>query len=647
MSADIYIKTSVRSAYANVYPKKVILRTADNPGYGIEYELRRVTREVPCSSLGNTGFIDNNPAADTITRSSGSWVTDGVISGSYVKFTKSGGANTGKTYTVSNVTAGTLTVSEDVVAEVATSGYTAIIYLDRTCTSVGNLTFADVGAADTITRTSGSWISDGIYTSCVVKFAKAGGANDGLACTITDVTHTVLTTSTAVTAEADASGYTATMGPTGMSTATGTAPVICGWWNYATYCGPLYPASYFPSVADANSGSTYTTAGTFPSNYPVNYYYMNAATDSVTWNMPAGLPSGCNKVVVYMIRATTGVDADLSVDYLGDDSWTSEATLNNNGASNYEHYQSVTLSGTLTSVSKIKITSTGADGTHPFSLQHMIAHTSTAATDMSTNVALPPGESILVSNLGGTLEFPLKLKPNGTSFGKWFTGPAHSAIGDFVPNSAGDANSNGVIFNDSMVWNVAGSTWTPAAGYTNDFRSLVQIGHANMDNGTNSNMATYTETFTFTENAMQYNASVVFNVITDLVAGYMGGDGTGTSYDFTYLVFPDESRVDGSGIAAAIALDGNQTNIQSSLGDPIFLVKELTRIAASGTGLAIENFYEYDTMTNGRWQLSAVNSVAATTTWTAGFVLRFLTDFRRTSVRNGYRKFRWRDAPYT
>lgn len=79
---------------------------------------------IACGALGNVAFNDLNP--DTIVRASGSWITDGVVVGSKVTFTKAGGSNNGLTYTVTVVVALTITVSENVVAEASTSGYSAV-----------------------------------------------------------------------------------------------------------------------------------------------------------------------------------------------------------------------------------------------------------------------------------------------------------------------------------------------------------------------------------------------------------------------------------------------------------------------------------------------------------------------------------------
>lgn len=79
-----------------------------------------------CRKVGSSTvtFAENSPAADTITRASGSWVTDGFKAG--MTITVSGSASNDGTYTLETVTALTLTLvsGDDLVAEATVSNVT-------------------------------------------------------------------------------------------------------------------------------------------------------------------------------------------------------------------------------------------------------------------------------------------------------------------------------------------------------------------------------------------------------------------------------------------------------------------------------------------------------------------------------------------
>jgi hypothetical protein len=138
-------------------------------------------------------FAEVGVTGDTITRATGSWVDDGFVVGDKIVITgatASGGANNISAILV-GVTATVLTLNdEDVVAEVTSA-----------CTIYGytQLTFAEVGVSgDTITRSKGSWITDGFKVGDTI--AISGGVEAGnvhTAAVIGALTATVLTLTTA------------------------------------------------------------------------------------------------------------------------------------------------------------------------------------------------------------------------------------------------------------------------------------------------------------------------------------------------------------------------------------------------------------------------------------------------------------------
>lgn len=143
-------------------------------------------------------FAEVGATGDTITRATGSWVTDGFTTGDVI--TVSGtSSNNFSNAVVTGVTATVLTLdTQDLVAEVTSAA---------SVTASPKLTFAEVGATgDTITRASGSFISDG-FTAGMSIDVDGTASNDFTGATITDVSATVLTLDTQdLTAEVIASG---------------------------------------------------------------------------------------------------------------------------------------------------------------------------------------------------------------------------------------------------------------------------------------------------------------------------------------------------------------------------------------------------------------------------------------------------------
>ena len=111
-------------------------------------------------------FIDNDPSADTINRSRGSWIRDGFLVGHFLTVTGSG-SNDGQ-YVVDSVTHETLTLSP--AAILTTEATTADIE------ATPQLTFSDANP-DTVSRNVGSWIQDGIVAGHEIEFTKTASNN--------------------------------------------------------------------------------------------------------------------------------------------------------------------------------------------------------------------------------------------------------------------------------------------------------------------------------------------------------------------------------------------------------------------------------------------------------------------------------------
>jgi hypothetical protein len=122
--------------------------------------------------------------ADTITRSAGSWISDGFQVGDAIEVSGSASNNIYEivavvTETVLTFDAATTIVNEGPVAGCTVRGY-------------GTLTFAEAGDSDTITRSRGSWLADGFRVGDVVTLL---GTNQDqtLEGGIVTLTETVLT----------------------------------------------------------------------------------------------------------------------------------------------------------------------------------------------------------------------------------------------------------------------------------------------------------------------------------------------------------------------------------------------------------------------------------------------------------------------
>ncbi len=128
-------------------------------------------------------FAEVGVTGDTITRSVGSWITDGFEQGDTI--TVDGSVSNDGDYVIASLTATVITLgSEDLTAE----GPVADVGVVGSHT----ITFAEVGlTGDTITRSGGSWLDDGFRADDEIT-VDGSVSNDGTF-TIAGVTATVIT----------------------------------------------------------------------------------------------------------------------------------------------------------------------------------------------------------------------------------------------------------------------------------------------------------------------------------------------------------------------------------------------------------------------------------------------------------------------
>jgi len=133
-------------------------------------------------------FSEVGATGDTITRSAGSFLTDGFLVGDFITVT--GAANAQNNLASARIVAVTATVitldADDLVVEATTSN----------CAIVARpgLTFAEVGATDdTITRNRGSWIADGFRIGDLITVTGSASNNFVGTSAVTAVTASVLT----------------------------------------------------------------------------------------------------------------------------------------------------------------------------------------------------------------------------------------------------------------------------------------------------------------------------------------------------------------------------------------------------------------------------------------------------------------------
>ena len=133
---------------------------------------------IPGSSSETLTFASSG---HTITRSAGSFITDGFAIGMMVTVGGADVSNVGAIGVLTNVSATVLTFASGVVNEGPLSGVTLV--------ASEALTFASSG--DTVTRTIGSWISDGFAVGQSVKIT--GTTSNNVTETITVLSATVMT----------------------------------------------------------------------------------------------------------------------------------------------------------------------------------------------------------------------------------------------------------------------------------------------------------------------------------------------------------------------------------------------------------------------------------------------------------------------
>lgn len=144
--------------------------------------------QVVMTGSPSLSFAEVGDTGDTITRSAGSFVTDGFVNGMRVTVTGSVSNNITDAK-VTNVAADVLTLDDtDLADEGPKAG----------CTLVGvpSIIFAEVGGTgDTITRLTGSWLDDGFRVGDILTVADTL-SNDGTTAVIDTVTATVITLTT-------------------------------------------------------------------------------------------------------------------------------------------------------------------------------------------------------------------------------------------------------------------------------------------------------------------------------------------------------------------------------------------------------------------------------------------------------------------
>jgi hypothetical protein len=150
-------------------------------------------------------FAEVGGTGDTITRSTGSWITDGFKVGGFATF--DGTVGNDITARIAALSATVMTLdADDLIAEVA-----------PTATVVGydGLNFANTG--ETITRSNGSWIADGFRVGrSATIVGTAGATNDGtfVIAAVTDLVLTLAASGVTANERASFEDVTITVGQT-------------------------------------------------------------------------------------------------------------------------------------------------------------------------------------------------------------------------------------------------------------------------------------------------------------------------------------------------------------------------------------------------------------------------------------------------
>lgn len=183
------LRTQLDTLYANLHRPVAFIGARD------WYRDARLT-VTRVTMTGAPADVDFAASAHTITRGTGSWVTDGFVIGMRVKVEGSE-ENDGDLGVLTDVSATVLTFAEGISDEANVDGADLTI----TGTSPGDVDIA----ANTITRNIGSWVSEGFKIG--MKLTLAGTAsNDGVIGELTNVSATVLTVAETMTVEANLAG---------------------------------------------------------------------------------------------------------------------------------------------------------------------------------------------------------------------------------------------------------------------------------------------------------------------------------------------------------------------------------------------------------------------------------------------------------
>lgn len=148
-------------------------------------------------------FAEVGATGDTITRSAGSWISDGFVVGDTITVT--GSLSNNVTGTIASLSATVITLGTlDLAAEGPSAGITVA--------STPTLTFAEVGATgDTLTRSRGSWLDDGFRVGDLVTIAGTASNNFTASAGIATITALVITFGTTDLAVEVIGAYSVTM----------------------------------------------------------------------------------------------------------------------------------------------------------------------------------------------------------------------------------------------------------------------------------------------------------------------------------------------------------------------------------------------------------------------------------------------------
>ena len=186
-SAEAGYVTTITNAYETTNKRFVYARTNVRDG-GTPSMLAKssgVKRWVKITAAETLTFAEVGATDDTITRSVGSFIDDGLAVGDVV--TVAGTTLNNVTGRIKALSATVLTFdTTDLAAEVTAAGVGSIV-------ASNGLIFAEVGATgDTITRNAGSWVTEGFAAGDIVTIAGTA-SNNVTTDALTAVSATVLT----------------------------------------------------------------------------------------------------------------------------------------------------------------------------------------------------------------------------------------------------------------------------------------------------------------------------------------------------------------------------------------------------------------------------------------------------------------------